>query len=606
MAKPPNYMTTKLPAREEMDPQYQWKLEHIYPTEEEWEADLKKGQDLIQTLQSYVGTLSEGPSKLIGALEVKDELYRLLGKIYSYARMKRDENNSNTKYQAMTDRATTLSIQAGQGEAFFVPELLNLKEDDLKRFLQEEPKLELYKFYLEELYRQKAHILSKEEEEILAQVGEISQASGNVFSMLNNADLKFPKILDEEGKEVEITHGRFIQFMESNDRRVRKAAFDGVYGTYNGLRNTLGATLSSSIKKDVFYARVRKYPSALEASLFDDNVKVEVYDKLIETVRNNLAGMHRYVSLRKRALDLDELHMYDLYTPIVKEVEWKVPYNDAKQLVLDSIKPLGAEYVDVVKEAFQSNWIDVYENQGKTSGAYAWGSYDSHPYILLNYQDNLNNAFTLTHEIGHAMHSYYSNKTQPHIYAGYTIFVAEVASTVNEALLTEYLLKTTKDKNKRIYLLNYYLERFRGTLFRQTMFAEFEKITHEKAEKGEPLTPEDLSVIYYQLNKDYYGTDIVIDKEIEMEWARIPHFYRAFYVYKYATGFSAATALAKGIQEEGQPAVNRYLEFLKSGSSDYPLNLLKKAGVDMTTPEPIEAALKVFDQVVTELEELLS
>jgi len=404
---------------------------------------------------------------------------------------------------------------------------------------------------------------------------------------------------------VELTKGRYTHFMESKDRRVRKEAFEALYSTYGKFRNTIAASLTSSVKADVFYARTRKYPSALYSALFADNVDISVYDNLIATIHEHLPLMHRYISLRKKALGVGELHMYDLYVPIVPEVDMKIPYDQAVKTIKEALHPLGEDYGKVLEEGFTSGWIDVHENEGKTSGAYSWGAYTTHPFVLMNYQDNVNNMFTLAHEMGHALHSYYSNKNQPYTYADYKIFVAEVASTVNEALLMNHLLETTNDKHQRMYLINYYLEQFRGTVFRQTMFAEFEKIVHAKEEAGEPLTADSLNEIYRELNVAYHGPEMVIDKEIELEWERIPHFYRHFYVYKYATGFSAATSLSKQILEEGQPAVERYLQFLKGGSSDYPLNLLKNAGVDMTSPEPIREALAVFKSLIEELEQLI-
>jgi oligoendopeptidase F len=423
--------------------------------------------------------------------------------------------------------------------------------------------------------------------------------------MLNNADLKFPVIKDEEGHEVELTKGRYGSFMESGNRQVREDAFKGMYSTYRKFMNTLGASLNASIKKDIFYARTRKYPSALTAALDGDNVGVDVYDRLIEAVHNNLEPMYRYMKIRKQQLGVDELHMYDIYVPLAKDYKMTIPYEEACEKMLQSLQPLGQEYLGQVQAGLQEGWIDVYENEGKTSGAYSWGTYDTQPYILMNYDNKLDDLFTLAHEMGHSMHSYYSNHNQPYIYAQYSIFVAEVASTVNESLLIDYLLQHSHDKQEKIYLLNHYLEQFRGTVYRQTMFAEFEKIIHAKAEQGEAITPELMNTVYRDLNKLYYGPEVVLDEEINIEWARIPHFYRAFYVYKYATGFSAATAIKEAIRREGEVAVEKYLGFLKSGGSDYPIILLQKAGVDLTTPEPVDSALKYFARLVDDFESLL-
>ncbi|RXT08134.1 oligoendopeptidase F [Ammoniphilus sp. CFH 90114] len=596
----------KLPVREEIDSSFKWILEDIYQNDGEWEAEFSQVKEQLPGLAKYKGKLGESPQELLQCLKLKSEISLLMERLFVYARMRRDENNTNGKYQALTDRASSLSVQVGSASSFIVPEILSIPEEHLIGFLKEEKELALYDFYLKELLRQKSHVLSAEQEELLAQAGELAGAPGNIFRMLNNADLKFPKIKDEDGDEVELTHGRYIQFMESPDRRVREEAFKAMYDTYRKNKNTFAATLNSSVKKDVFYSRVRKYESALKSSLDDDNIPVEVYDNLIQTVRSNLPVFYRYVDLRKKMLELDELHMYDIYVPMVKEVEMKMGYKQAYETMMKGLAPLGEEYASLLREARDHRWIDVYENEGKTSGAYSWGAYGTHPYVLLNYQDTVDNMFTLAHEMGHALHSYYSDKEQPYLYAQYTIFVAEVASTVNESLLMDWMLKNTTDKKEKMFLLNHYLEQFRGTVFRQTMFAEFEKMTHEKVEKGEALTPETLSSMYYQLNKDYYGEQVHIDQDIEMEWSRIPHFYNAFYVYKYATGFSAATALSQQILQEGEPAVERYLNFLKSGGSNYPLELLKSAGVDMTTPEPIQSALDVFRRLLDELESLVN
>ena len=534
-----------------------------------------------------------------------DEVGQSVGEIYTYARMRRDEDNRNAHYQALTDRAGALSVRVGSALAFVVPEILALPEGRLQEFRQANEKMALYDHALEDILRKREHVLSSQEEKLLAEMGEIAEGPSTIFGMANNADLKFPSIKNEQDEEVELTKGNYIQFMESENRRVRQEAFETLYGTYQKQINTWAAILNSNIKGDVFFARARRYPSAIEASLHDDKVPLGVYDALIDTVREFLPEMHRYVKLRKKALGLDELHMYDIYVPIVSEVKMTIPYQEAVTMCREGLKPLGSDYGKVLEEGFTSHWIDVYENQGKTSGAYSWGTYRSHPYVLLNHQDTLDSMFTIAHEMGHSLHTYFSNRTQPHIYAGYKIFVAEVASTLNEALVMDHLLKTTEDPKLLAYLLNHYLEQFRGTVFRQTMFAEFEKKTHALVEQGEALTAELLSSTYLKLNEDYYGPDVVMDPQIAIEWARIPHFYNAFYVYKYATGFSAATALARKILDEGEPAVERYLRFLSSGSSDYPIELLREAGVDMETPVPVREALQVFTSLLDRLEGLL-
>lgn len=593
-----------LPARTEIPDKYKWRLEDIYAGDDQWEQDFRKVEEMTGQVEAYRGKLGESARSLLEAFRAREKINELNEKVYTYARMRRDEDNTNAVYQALSDRAESLSARVQTAVSYFVPEILELPAETLERFIQEEPGLELYRFALEEIRRQKPHTLSAVEEQIIARAEEVTQAAANIFRMINNADITFPPVKDEEGKEVEVTHGRYIQLMESSDRRVRRDAFASLYSSYRKLINTLAATLGSSVKKDVFYARVRRHPSALQASLFADNIPVEVYENLIQTVRKNLPLMYRYIRLRKKMLGLDELHMYDLYTPLVKDIKWDIPYPKAVEMIREGLAPLGDSYVETMVRGINSGWVDVYENKGKTSGAYSWGPYGVHPYVLLNYQDNLNNVLTLAHEMGHAMHSYYSYKEQPYIYAHYKIFTAEVASTVNESLLVNYLLNTVTDRHRKLYLLNHYLEQFRGTLFRQTMFAEFEKIIHEKTESGEALTPELLCSVYRGLNADYYGPEIVVDREIELEWARIPHFYTAFYVYKYATGFSAATALTRQILEQGEAVVSRYLTFLKAGDSDYPLNLLKATGVDMTTPQPVQEALDLFGELLDQMEEL--
>ncbi len=594
-----------LPKREDVDSQFKWKLEDIYSDISLWEKDFKKVKGIAIQIEGFKGKLADSPQMLLDCLKMSDELLSLNDKVFVFARMKRDEDNGNSTYQALTDRASTLATEVFAAISFIVPEMLNIPEDKLLSYAKTDKELSVYMFMIQESLRQKNHILSEKEEQLLAMSSEISDAAGDVFTMFNNADIKFPYIKDEEGEEVEVTKGRYVAFLESKDRRVRKDAFDAVYSTYKKMKNTLATTLTANVKKNRFYSMVRKYPSAIEASLDNDNVPVNVYNNLIETINNNLSLLDRYLKLRKKALKLEELHMYDLYVPMVEEFDKKIPYEEAKATILEALKPLGEEYIGYLQKGMNSSWIDVYENEGKTSGAYAWGSYKTHPYVLLNYQDKINDVFTLAHEMGHALHSFYTNMTQPYVYSEYKIFVAEVASTVNESLLMRYLLPRAKSKEEKAYLLNHYLEEFRGTVFRQTMFAEFEKIIHEKVEQGGALNSKELCDMYYQLNKKYFGETVNVDEDISMEWSRIPHFYSSFYVYKYATGFSAATAIAERILTEGQPAVDKYLEFLKSGGSNYPIELLKIAGVDLSSPQPIQDALAVFEKTLDELEEIL-
>lgn len=592
--------------RHEVPKEYTWDLESVYATDDEWEQDFQKVTEMIPRLASFQGKLGESGQRLLEALQARDEVYMVLERLASYAQMRSDQDQANSKYQALDDRATTLWAKVAAAGAYMTPEILAISEEQLEQFMASEPGLQLYRHELDDLRREKEHVRSPEVENLLAQVSEVGSAPSTIFSMLENADLKFPKVKDEQGREVELTEGRFIRFLQSPNRSVREGAFKALYTTYGKFRNTLAATYGASVKKDIFYARARNYPSARAMALSASNIPESVYDNLVEVVHQNMPTLHRYVQLRKRLLGLDELHMYDLYVPVVPDVDKKIPYQEAVETVLNALAPLGEEYVAIAREGLTTaRWVDIYENEGKRSGAYSGGAYTTHPFILLNYQDNLNSMFTLAHELGHSMHSYFSRKNQPFVYGNYTIFVAEVASTFNEALLTHYLLQTTSDEKLRMYLVNHELEKFRTTLYRQTMFAEFEHLAHVRAEEGQALTQDWLCKTYYELNQQYYGTeDVVVDQEIEMEWGRIPHFYTPFYVYQYATGLSAAVALSQQVLTEGKPAVDRYLGFLKKGGSDYSINLLKGAGVDMTSPEPVQQALQVFARYLDQMEQM--
>lgn len=594
-----------VPKRDEIPQEYKWRLEDIYASDDMWEKDYQKVKELSDSLLQYKDTMGESAARLLECLNLSTDMSRLFEKVYVYAHMRSHEDSANAYYQGLADRVDSLGVTVNSAGSFIVPEIIAIPDEKLKAYLEESEGLRFYGRYLDEIRRMKPHVLNAEEEKLLAMAGEMAQAPGTVFNMLNNADIRFPHIKDENGNELELTKGRYIQLMESGDRRVRKDAFDALYSTYSKQKNTLAALLNANVKANIFSARARKYNSAREESLFQDNVPVEVYDNLIKAIHDNIHLMHRYVSLRKRIMGLPELHMYDLYVPMIKEADMEIPFEEAKRIVREGLQVLGETYAKDLEKGLNSGWIDVYENEGKRSGAYSWGCYDSHPYVLLNHTDNLNNFFTLAHEMGHALHSYYSDENQPYIYAQYKIFVAEVASTLNEALVMNYLLENTKDKMKKLYLLNYFMEQFRTTVYRQTMFAEFEKLIHEKAEVGEALTSELLCSIYRELNIKYYGPDIIVDDYIAMEWARIPHFYSSFYVYKYATGFSAAMSISQQILKEGQPAIDRYLKFLKSGGSDYPIELLKIANVDMSTTEPVNNALKLFGSLMGQMEELL-
>ncbi len=595
----------KLPARSEIAEADKWALEDLFLTDADWKAAVKQLEEQLAQLKGYAGKVSASADALYAYLTLADETENLFEKVLVYSNEKMHEDMGNSTYQGYAAQAQAAATRLSAAEAFFEPELLAMEESRLQGFFKEDPKLEKYRLLIDRIWRRKEHTLSAAGEEILAKTYEMATAPDDIFSMFNDADAKFGTIRDENGKEVELTHGRFGGFMESSDRRVRKEAFEALYQTYDQFKNTLAATYSANVKKAKFYADVRKYPSALAAALAPGNIPTEVYDNLIETVHRFLPAMYRYVALRKRALGVEELHMYDVYVPLVADQTKKIPFAEAKEIVKRGLAPMGEEYVSHLEEGFDHRWIDVYENRGKRSGAYSWGAYGTHPYVLLNYQGKLDDVFTLAHEMGHALHSWYSNANQPYVYSGYLIFVAEVASTCNESLLMQYLLKESKDKKEKAYLLNHFIDQFKGTLFRQTMFAEFEKITHEMYAKGESLTAERLCAVYMDLNRKYFGEEMVSDPQIALEWARIPHFYTEFYVYQYATGFSCAIALSKRILEMGEAGVADYMKFLKGGCSKDPIELLKMAGVDISTPKPVEDALQLFEELVSELEELL-
>ena len=548
--------TATLPKRNEIAPEHTWNLETIYSNNALWEKDFELVGEKLPGIEAYREHLAESAKMLLGALKLEDEIATRLDQLAVYAFMRKDEDTTNQTYQALSDRVSSLWAQFAGSVSFIVPEITALPADKLAAFLAQEPGLQVYRHMLEKIAREKAHVRSSEVEEVLAQAYEIAGGPNTIYSMFTNADLKFPTIQDAAGDEIEITKGRFVDLLESPDRRLRQEVYEKFYDTFGQYANTLGSAYAASVKKDIFYARAHNYKSALEASLSPEAIPMEVYDNLVETVNANLGLLHRYMKLRKRLLGLDQLKMYDIYTPLIPQAKRRIAYDEATQIVLKGLAILGEDYVQDVARGIGSRWIDVYENAGKTSGAYSSGSYTTQPFILLNYQDNLDNMYTLAHELGHSMHSLSTNRTQPYVYAGYSIFVAEVASITNEALLTHHLLGQTTDKEVRKYLVNAELEKYRGTLFRQTMFAEFERDTHARAEAGEALTPEMLSKLYGDLNRRYYGPDVDTDERISLEWMRIPHFYSAFYVYQYATGIAAATALSRQMIEEGaQPSL---------------------------------------------------
>ena len=598
-------MSERIPQRNEIPAEDKWSIEDLYPTDEAWEQDLARAKEFPAKIASYKGLLSTDPAKLLEYLKCDDDMTVLLEGLINYAQRRNDEDTRESRYQDMVSRLEMLFVDISGASAFVTPEILSISDETMERFYKEQPAMELYRLCIDRVRRRKAHILSEAEERVMALAGDMTNSPDTIFSMLNDADMKFPDAVDKDGNKHQVTHGSYIPLMHSSDRELRKSAFQSLYSVYDNFKNTSAAVLASQVKCLTFNARARKYASTLEAALSGNEVPVEVYKQLIEAVHENMDYMYKYVKLRKKLLGVDELHAYDLYTPIVSDVDVKIPFEQAKQEVYDSLAPMGEDYRAIFREGIEQRWIDVYENEGKRSGAYSAGA-RVHPYVLLNHKDTLDSEFTLAHEMGHAIHSYLSNKNQPVVYSDYVIFVAEVASTCNESLLMQHLLKTTTDKKRRAYLINYFLEQFRTTLYRQTMFAEFELMINEKVENGESLTAETLCEMYRNLNILYYGEDIVIDRELDLEWARIPHFYYNYYVYQYATGFSAAIALSQRILKEGAPAVKDYIGFLSGGCSKDPIALLQGAGVDMTSKKPVTEALKLFGELIDEMEELMN
>lgn len=595
-----------LKKRDQIDSKYKWNIEAMIPDESVIDSRLKQiSEDAAGYTEKFAGNLTSSGETLLDALKTRDDIWQRLEKIFVYARMRRDENNAENRYQAMSDRCQSVIAAVSAAMSFFTPELLSAPEEKILGYLDTTDGLEVYSFLIKDTLRQKAHVLSAAEENILAQMSEVTGATNDIFTMLNNADIKFAEITDEDGDKVCVTHGNYIRFMESHNRQVREDAYNAMYDSYKGLINTIASAYNYNTKNDVISSRIRKYPSARAAALSGDNIPGEVYDNLVSAVNRNLPSMHRYVELRKKMLGVDKFHMYDMYVPLIEIPDRKVSYEEGLDIMRRALEPLGSEYIEKMNQGISEGWIDVYENEGKTSGAYSFGSYDSYPYILLNYTDTLKDVFTIIHEMGHSMHSRYTRDSQPYIYGSHSIFTAEVASTVNESLLIQYLLNNAEDTEMRKYLLNLHIEEFRTTLFRQTMFAEFEDMTHKAIEDGQVLTADWMCSIYDELNARYYGPAVEKDDTIKYEWARIPHFYNAFYVYKYATGYSAATAISGKILKEGKPAAGRYIDFLKTGESDYPIELLRIAGVDMSTPEPVEKAMDTFNSLLDEFEKLI-
>lgn len=594
----------KIPARSEVRKEDTWALEDMYADRQAWEEDFAGARKMAEQAADYAGKLGEGAEPLFGYCSLAEQLDCVLSNVYGYAARTKDQDTSDAEGQTLAARAMSLYVECSGLTSFAGPELLAIPDEKLEAFYAQKPELERYRRSIGEVRRCREHILSPELEKLLADAGEMAQAPGDVYSMLVNADLKFDPIRDDQGQEYEVTGGSFIPLMQSPDREVRKAAFESLYTSYGNVINTVASLLNSQVNQLKFFAKARKYPDALHASLDNTNVPVEVYHNLIDAVHEDIGVLHRYMKLRKKLMGVDELHMYDIYTSLVPDADVTIPFEEAKKEVLEATSVLGGEYTKVLKEGFENRWIDIYENKGKRGGAYSAGEL-VHPYVLLNYKETLDSEFTLAHEMGHAMHSWLSTKNQNPVDRDYVIFVAEVASTCNEALLMQHLLKKTEDKKTRAYLINYFLEQFRTTLYRQTMFAEFELMINEEVAKGGSLTAEGLNKMYHDLNVFYYGEDVTVDSLIDREWARIPHFYYNYYVFQYATGFSAAMALSKRILEEGEGAVKDYLEFLSGGCSKDPISLLRGAGVDMRTADPVHSALALFDSLLDEMEELM-
>lgn len=589
--------------RKEIENKYKWNLEKMYLDSSKIEEDIKFIEKSYEDIKKYKGKMSDSAENFYNSLKIMEDSSRRLSYLYAYTHMKHHEDTRINENLADATKSEMIASELGKATAFIVPEIIGMDSSLLENFLKDE-RIATYKKMIDEILRDKPYTLSEKEEELMAAVTDLTGVAENTYEMLSYADMKFPEIEDEKGEKVRLDHFNYSTYIKSKNQRVRKDAFEAEFGTYKKYSNTMASTLFGAIKSEIFNAKTRKYPSALFASLYQDNISVDVYNNLIDSIHENIPALDKYLEIKKKYLGLDELHMYDLYVPMARDFNMEISYEEAKEIILEALKPMGEGYTSLIQKAFDERWIDVYENEGKKGGAYSWGCYDSHPYILMSYNNDLNSMFTLIHELGHSIHSYLSHNSQPYIYSSYKIFVAEVASTVNETLLIKYLLNNSKDKTEQIYLLNYYLEQFRTTVYRQTLFAEFEKITHEKVEAGNPMTADDFTEVFYNLNKLYYGGACNVDEISGVEWARIPHFYSNFYVYKYATGFAAASVLSEKILNE-DGAVEKYLEFLKSGGSEYPLDQLRSAGVDMEKKESVDGALKIFNELTEKLEELV-
>ena len=595
---------SSVPERSEIESKYKWDLESIYATDDEWEEAYDEVEDRIDELSAYEGRATEDGETLLAVLELRDEVYRTLEQVVSYARMRKDEDTADQHYQALSSRGMSLASQVDSASSFLEPEIQDVDRDELDRMIEETDGLELYDHYLYDVLRTAEHTRSAEVENVLAELGEVTGASGEVYNMLMDSDMEFPTVEKPDGDSVEITQSNLTKLLKNPDREFRQTVYESFFDEIGEYHNTIGTTFKNSVKADVQLARIRDYDTAREDAMDGPNVPVEVYDNLVDTVRDNLDKLHRHAELKRESLGVDELRMWDLYMPMTETETPDVEYEQAREYVVEALGALGDDYQRRVEEGFESRWVDVYETENKRSGAYSGGTYDTQPFILMNYQDDISSMFTLAHELGHSLHSQLTSENQPYVYGDYEIFVAEVASTVNEALLTNHLLDTVEDPTFRRHVLNEYLERFRSTLYRQTMFAAFEHEAHQLVEDDEALTPGKADEIYGDLKEEFYEP-AVVDDRIAREWARIPHFYRAYYVYQYSTGISAAVALADGILNDGDEAADRYLDFLEGGSREYPLELLETAGVDMSSPEPIQRALDVYDDHLDEMESLV-
>ena len=594
----------KLRLREDIPSGYKWNIEKIYKDSTQWEEEFENLKGKSKSLLNFQGTLKD-KENLKAYLSLDEDLSRTLEKLYVFAHMKSHEDTQNAKFQSLASKIDVFMSEFSSCTAFFVPEILSLDENEFFCMIDNDKDLKLYDTFFKTIFKEKPHILSKEVEEVIASVSNCLGSSESIFSILTNADMSFGTIKDEEGNLIELSEGNYSNFIKSKNKDVRKSAFELLFGTYKKYENTIAKTLTSSIRSAIFLSKTRKYKSTLEASLNPNDIPVDVYTNAINTIDENLNSLHRYVSLKKKLLKLDEIHMYDLYVPVIDMPKEHIEYEDAVKIVEEALKPLGEEYLGIFDEGIKNGWVDVFENKGKRSGAYSWGSYDTMPYVLLNYNFDLHDVSTLAHEMGHSIHSYYTRNNQPYVYGNYTLFCAEVASTTNEILLINYLINKETNLNKKLYLINQELEQIRTTVYRQLMFAEFELVTHKTLEEGGDLTSKDLNKIWLDLNKKYFGDEIIIDKDIEIEWARIPHFYSHFYVYQYATGYAAASSFATSILNKEDNAVETYKEFLKAGASLYPVDTLKKAKVDMTTDKPLKDTIKRFNELLDMLEELI-